>query len=688
MAGDDRKLKELADSMWGPGPMSKSGEKRLGQGRLLWGQMPGEVLQTLNLPPDVEVRNLPKQLDPKNVRKEEKVRWGHRHAGGTDMYFVVNHAEAERTFTAVFRVAGRKPEFFDPVTGDIRALPECTVESGRTAVPLRMAPFQSGFVVFRPGSEAAAARHGKNFPELKPVLDLSESWQVSFDPKLGGPKDPVQFTKLEDWTMRPEDGIKHYSGMAVYRKTFDAPHIPADKPLYLDLGNVKSLAEVAINGKELGVIWCHPMRVAVPAGLLRAKDNQVEIRPVNPWNNRIIGDGLLPPEKKVLKYQGTASTFLPPEAKYHLMPAGLMGPVRVMAEDQNTIEARKETNMKTNSSKSRGILVSTLLIGTMLWSNLAGAEEDAAMPEPLPTLTVKPLPVAKAKFHRYTNLRSGQIKTARGWNVQDWAMQAYNPNAKTIELTWKLIADDPNFVYRDGRKGTWTKLFKLGAMRGEGGNVAGLLSPDYPIPSGTNWTGVTEFSSSEPFYVYILAPTPIVEGPDALLACRKGWFLWSDEVSVLWDKELKQFVSPYTNYWHNDCGQWFGGWHTRLILVNRSDKNVSYTLEHRPFYGNHSSYTTPKITGFFQDQKAAIDLKPGQRADVYLEDVFGWHKDWLSAMEGALRITPNPLDAWEKTEVKLYIPPGKTAVESLKAREKQALSDATGIVVQPKDAQP
>jgi hypothetical protein len=356
--GDDRKLKELADAMWGAGQgVAGSGQRAVGKGVLAWGKTPAEVLQAMQLPPDVEVRGLAKKVLLPNgkLQTEAKVRWGHRRAEGVDIYFVVNHACVERAFTAVFRVAGRQPEFFDPVTGETRALPEFKEEAGRTAVPMRLAPYQSGFVVFGERSQNSEFRiqnNAKNFPELKPVLELAGPWTVQFNPKWGGPKEPVVFDKLVDWTERPEEGIKYYSGMATYRKIFDLPSgVRSQKSevrmagtnnrqpitsnpsrFFLDLGNVKSLAEVAVNGKELGVVWCHPMRVAIPDGLLKAKGNELEIRPVNPWNNRIVGDGLLPADKKVLKYTGTSEVFLPPHpsAKYKLMPAGLLGPVRLL----------------------------------------------------------------------------------------------------------------------------------------------------------------------------------------------------------------------------------------------------------------------------------------------------------------------------------------------------------------------
>ena len=329
VSGNAARLQKVADTMWGADPVAEKGEKRIGKGLLAWGRMPGEILQAGSVPFDLELRN---------YAKGAKMRWGHRRDGATDLYFMMNHCDEEREFTAVFRVADQQPEFFDPVTGETRVLPEFTPESGgRTAVAMRLAPYQSGFVVFRnriQKSEVGSQKGKKNFPVAQPMLEIEGPWQVSFDAKWGGPKEPVTFEKLVDWTTRSEEGIKYYGGTGIYRKNFDVPNLPAAGRLYLDVGEMRSLGDVRLNGKDLGVIWCYPMRITVPAGLLKPKANELEIRVVTPWNNRVFGDGQLPKEKWVLSREGSVPIFFPPEDKgAKLMPAGLMGPVKFMSEN-------------------------------------------------------------------------------------------------------------------------------------------------------------------------------------------------------------------------------------------------------------------------------------------------------------------------------------------------------------------
>ncbi len=325
LTGNDRRTRELAEAMWGT-EAAAGGERQLGKGRLAWGQTPEQVLKAGNVPEDVELREL---------AKGAKVRWCHRRDGQADMYFLVNSSPVEQAFTGVFRVADRQPELFDPVSGAIRPLPQFTKAGRRTAVPLKLAPWQSYFVVFQKqgtgdrgqGTGDRGQGTGKNFPALRPVAEIGGSWSVTFDPKWGGPGQ-VTFAKLEDWINRPEEGIRYYSGTAVYRKSFDAAGVATDRPMVLDVGKVKSMAQVTLNGRDLGVIWCYPMRLAVPAGLLKASGNELEIRVVNTWANRMYGDGQVAPAKRVLKRDGTLGS-----KNIKLQPSGLLGPVRVMAEE-------------------------------------------------------------------------------------------------------------------------------------------------------------------------------------------------------------------------------------------------------------------------------------------------------------------------------------------------------------------
>jgi len=270
------------------------------------------------------------------------VRYGHRQAGDRDIYIVANRTGDPIQVDCRFRVGQGSAQLWDPVTGEERPLLQFERADGLTVMPMEFAAFQSFFVVFDRKGEAPASKAEKNFPELKPTQELSGAWEVAFDPKWGGPE-KITFDTLQDWTNRPESGIKYYSGIATYRKTINLAQTPQGK-MYLDLGVVHDMARVRLNGQDLGVVWCAPWRVEVTGGI-KTGDNQLEIEVVNRWANRLIGDkqpadanvrtvecppGFLGGEKfKAGRY--TFSTHDPYKQQSPLDSSGLLGPVTLRA---------------------------------------------------------------------------------------------------------------------------------------------------------------------------------------------------------------------------------------------------------------------------------------------------------------------------------------------------------------------
>ena len=269
---------------------------------------------------------------PPDFASDGSVRHIHRAVNGTDLYFIANREERVSDVTCRFRVTGKVPEWWDPLTGECRALPEFEERGGVTSVPLRLEPLGSGFVAFREKGSAIERRGpgvaGRNIRDLRTALELKGPWDVAFDPKWGGPEKPVTFGDLSDWTDQSDPGVKYYSGTAVYRKTFDCSDLRLPTSgVFLSLGSVKNLATVALNGKDLGTVWCAPWRVRIPAGALRERGNALEVRVANLWVNRLVGDAALPPERRL-----TRTTIRPYGADAPLQPSGLLGPVSVQAE--------------------------------------------------------------------------------------------------------------------------------------------------------------------------------------------------------------------------------------------------------------------------------------------------------------------------------------------------------------------
>ena len=269
------------------------------------------------------------------------MRYGHRRTDDRDIYFVSNRSGAPIRADCRFRVTEGNPELWNTVTGERRALLQFERKDGKTTIPMEFDAFQSFFVVFGKG-QAPALANGKNFAETTPMQEISGAWEVAFDPKWGGPE-KVTFDALQDWSKRPETGIKYYSGIATYRKTFQVSGLPSPvSKTYLNLGTVHDMARVKLNGKDLGVVWCAPWQVEI-TDTLKVGDNQLEIEVANRWPNRMIGDkqpadanareveappGFLGGQKiKTGRY--TYCTNDPFKADSPLLPSGLLGPVSI-----------------------------------------------------------------------------------------------------------------------------------------------------------------------------------------------------------------------------------------------------------------------------------------------------------------------------------------------------------------------
>ena len=273
------------------------------------------------------------------------IRYGHRQTDDSDIYFVANTTGTEVKANCDFRVVQGRPQLWDPVTAEMRALPQFTRRDNLTSVPMTLAPHQSFFVVFpRSPSKPKAMAGVLNVPETKSMVTIEGPWDVAFDAKWGGPE-KVTFDSLTDWTSHADSGIRYYSGIALYRRSFHYSQ-GAGKKLFLDLGVVNDIARVRLNGRDIGVLWTAPWRVEI-TDVVRAQDNQLEIEVVNRWVNRLIGDqqpedrdvrdlswpsGLLAGRScKAGRY--TYTTHNPYKADSALLPSGLLGPVRLLSAD-------------------------------------------------------------------------------------------------------------------------------------------------------------------------------------------------------------------------------------------------------------------------------------------------------------------------------------------------------------------
>lgn len=345
----DEQVKKMAATIWGAAaiPVSQSAHA-YGKGKIIWGGDISSKLEGLYPAYDVTAALLKSMGVENDFSADASLRYTHRTTDDWDIYFVSNKTNQQVDATCTFRSDKGKPELWDALTGTIKALPEFSANKGQTTIPLKFDAYQSFFVVFKKGTASIIPQEKKNFPAIKNSTTLNAAWTVSFNPVWGGPE-KVIFDTLIDWTKRAEQGIKYYSGIATYRQTFDAMPIinkNINEHYYLDLGEVKNLASVKLNGKDLGVVWTAPWKVDITTAL-QQKDNKLEIEVANLWPNRLIGDEQLPDDgikdgqwpdwllnnKPRTSGRFTFTTFTHYQKDSPLLKSGLIGPVTIQQTD-------------------------------------------------------------------------------------------------------------------------------------------------------------------------------------------------------------------------------------------------------------------------------------------------------------------------------------------------------------------
>jgi len=313
--GKEAEYRDMVVQLWGIMDGASGNEHAYGKGKIYWGKPIEEVLAAVQTPPDFE-HNMP-EYDTDLV-------WIHRRDGNRDIYFVANQKDRTEDVQTNFRVERKEAELWHPDTG-LTELAEYQIANGRTSVPLHLDPGGSVFVVFQHATSVLSRTvpHGITTE----LATLQGGWQVSFPPNWGAPAQ-VRFDKLASWTENADEGVKYFSGTATYSKDMVASRSwfkPGAKVL-LDLGMVKEIAEVSVNGKAVGgILWKPPFRADVTSAIKPGK-NRIEIKITNLWPNRIIGDQQ-PNAKKPYAWLD----YRPFKASTPLLESGLLGPVKVLS---------------------------------------------------------------------------------------------------------------------------------------------------------------------------------------------------------------------------------------------------------------------------------------------------------------------------------------------------------------------
>nr|MBF6627680.1 glycosyl transferase family 2 [Proteiniphilum sp.] len=317
---DDKEVQSVAAEVWGDCDGRVKTFQRYGNGRVFHGVPLRQILKDDNIVPDFTYSG----------DEKSNIDFIHRtFTDGTELYFVVNRNKRRDVTECTFRVTGRQPELWDPLSGKIRPVHRWNESEGRTSLNIEFFPHQSFFVLF-PGSgkRDRVSSVGKvDFPASTELQQITGAWKVKFDPRWGGPAE-IAFGELSDWSQSSEDGIRYYSGKAVYLKKINFTHpINPGCRLFLDLGIVKNIAAVKLNGTSLGVVWTAPWRVDITDAISRG-ENMLEIEVINLWPNRLIGDASLSPEERL------THTNIVFKSDMTLLPSGLLGPVVICQVNQ------------------------------------------------------------------------------------------------------------------------------------------------------------------------------------------------------------------------------------------------------------------------------------------------------------------------------------------------------------------
>lgn len=304
----DQQVKDLADSLWKGLDGKQTQAVQRGKGWLLYGMNMQEALEKIGCVPDCQ------------IPETSPVLYAHRQAEGKDIYFLSNQSDQEIEVTPEFRIKGKQPEWWDATTGKIRRLPAFEFTENGTQVPLRLAPFESAFIVFRQTGKASAEGIDANCPRPETWMALDKDWNVTFKDSIRGPKQAQSFDQLIDISTHPDESIRYYSGTIVYDKQISIDQLPAGN-IYLNLQDIGVTAKVTVNGQYAGGVWTPPYRLDISEWLHKGK-NQISVEVTTTWQNRLIGDSRLPEQERT-----TWTACNGWSEKDPLQKSGLIGPV-------------------------------------------------------------------------------------------------------------------------------------------------------------------------------------------------------------------------------------------------------------------------------------------------------------------------------------------------------------------------
>jgi len=309
LADSESAFTAAADRLWS----TTQETRRDGQGRIFAGETAAHALRDLKIPPDFTYDS---------TEPTPTLKFSHRRTPDADIYLVDNRSDHIQVVEANFRTSGMEPTLWYAETGH-RVSTSYRIRANITTVPLQLEPWGTVFVVF--GRRAVTPVVALPPERDKVLASMDGPWRVSLQGR-GAPAQDLLFERLTSWDDNPDPRVKYFSGSAVYSKTVTVPSswLKHHQRLWFDLGEVKDLARVTVNGRDLGVIWHSPFRVDVTKAL-QPGSNRIEIKVTNLWINRLIGDAQIGTGKKY-----TFTLGHPYQANSPLERSGLLGPVAIV----------------------------------------------------------------------------------------------------------------------------------------------------------------------------------------------------------------------------------------------------------------------------------------------------------------------------------------------------------------------
>ncbi|MCE4565329.1 glycoside hydrolase family 2 [Maribellus sp. CM-23] len=308
----DLQVAEMAAELWGDVDGENVKSRKVGEGLIMSGLSMEEAFALIGCVPDCK------------LPEDQSIHFGHRTTKDAEVYFVSNQTGETKLVTPEFRVNGYLPELWDATTGSVRKLPAYEQLGNTTSVPLKLAPYESVFIVFRQKAGKASTQGVEaNYPVQVVLADFAQAWKVQFDASQRGPEEPVIFDKLQDWAQSTDERIRYYSGTASYSQNFRVEALPDGDNILLGLGNLTAMAKVYVNDKYAGGVWTPPYQLDI-TNFVTQGENTLRIEVVNTWVNRLIGDWNLPEDQR--------KTWCPINrynANSPLQASGLFGPVAV-----------------------------------------------------------------------------------------------------------------------------------------------------------------------------------------------------------------------------------------------------------------------------------------------------------------------------------------------------------------------